>query len=254
MQPRIGAAREIDGVVLEAAAHEDEVFLDPVRIAKTQNVGIEFRGAIRIGRVKRHMAEFVDDDAPHLFARRRELPLRKQLDLPAVDIGENQRPRYSRQMIGADIGFDAEVLELLADVAKFDVGTDLEGHRLAAGRRILLEDEREFAGFGGEQRATGLPLDKAEPDDRLIIFDLLLDISRRETRVPDAFDLYHRNHPRQSRVMMILPSALPESSSSCAWRTSDSLKRANIAGLMVPSARWPIMRFMMARRPSRSWS
>ena len=27
----------------------------------------------------------------HLFGRRRELPLRKQLDLPAVDIGENQR-------------------------------------------------------------------------------------------------------------------------------------------------------------------
>ena len=87
---------------------------------------------------------------------------------------------------------------------------------LQRGRRTLLENKRQLAGFGGEQHATGLPLDDAEPDDPLIIFDLLLDISGRERRVPDAFDLYHRTRPRQSRVMMILPSAWPESSSSWA--------------------------------------
>ena len=185
-------------VMLEAAAHEDEIFLDPVGIAKAQNVGIEFRGPIRIGRVQRHVAELIDDDAPHLFARRGELPLRKQLDLPAVDIAENQRPRDSRQMVGAEFGIDAEVFELLADVAKFDIGSDLEGHGLAGGRRILLQNKREFAGLRGEQRATGLPFDNAEPDDPLIIFDLLLDIIGREGRVPDAFDPIIASAPRTS--------------------------------------------------------
>jgi hypothetical protein len=91
MQARIGAAGEIDGVVLEPAPHEDEIFLDPVRIAETENVLIELRGPLRIGCVKRHVAQFIHDDSAHLFGRRPELPLRKQLDLPAVDIGENQR-------------------------------------------------------------------------------------------------------------------------------------------------------------------
>ena len=116
--------------------------------------------------------------------------LREQLDLPAVDVAENQRPRYSRHGIGAEFGLDAEIFRAAsADVPEFDIGGDLECHGLAGGSRILLQNQREFAGLRGEQRATGLPFDNAETDDPLIIFDLLLDIGGREGRVPDAFDL-----------------------------------------------------------------
>src|SRR5450631_611677 len=261
MQAAIAAAGKIKRVMFETAAHEDEVLLDPIRNTEPENVGEEFRGQFRIRRVVRHMAEFVHGDAPHLGAGRGECPLRKQLDLPSIGIAESQGPGYSGQAVGAEIRRDTDALQALAHIAQFGLGTDLKGHGLAARDGIFLKHEAQLPGFRGEPGATILPVDHAEPDDRLIVFDLRLDIRRRKCCVPNTLNLNHRTHlakapaepapavapDQSSRVMMILPSALPESKSSCAWRTAESLKRAEIAGLMAPSARWPIMRFMIAR-------
>ena len=122
MQAGIAAAGKIEGMMLEPAAHEDEIFLDAIGIAKPENILVEFRSPMRIRRVKRHVAEFADDNPPHLLVRHGELPLRKQFDPPSIDIGEDQRPRDAGQMVGADLRLDAGGLELPAHLAKFGAG------------------------------------------------------------------------------------------------------------------------------------
>jgi hypothetical protein len=67
------AAHEIDGVMVRAAAHEDEPVLDPVRYAKTKNPAVEVRELFRLRNDESQMAELDrsnSGDRPRLANRR----------------------------------------------------------------------------------------------------------------------------------------------------------------------------------------
>ena len=115
----------------------------------------------------------------------------------------------------------------------------------------MLENEREFIGIRSENNPAVVPPNHGEPDDGLVIIELRLDVRARKADVSQSLDLNHlvaslnpanflavrASGPSQSGVITILPNAAPESSSSCAARTSESLKRLKIDGRMAPSAR-----------------
>ncbi len=63
MQTRRVVTHEIHGVMVDAAAHEDEMVANPVRDAKAQNLLIEFCDLLDVLYARRDMSEFERADA-----------------------------------------------------------------------------------------------------------------------------------------------------------------------------------------------
>ena len=109
----IGGREEVAGVVIRAAAHEDEEVLHPVRDPEPQNVPVERNGLADILHIEGDMAELARRDARRGRDRRlgrgtgRHLRrVDEKVDLRTLEVPKAQRARDACQGIGAHLALD----------------------------------------------------------------------------------------------------------------------------------------------------
>ena len=179
-------------MVLEAAAHEDEIFLDAVGDPKAEDVLIELRGRLRVGRAQRDVTELVDDKATERIGRLAELPLRKKFDAMSVRIAERQRFGNAGQAVASDFRCDTAIGEGALQFAEIGIRGNLERDRAEMVIGGLLDDGGELVGVAAEVDALAVAADDAEPDHGLIVFQQVLQIGGCQRRMSDPFHPDHR--------------------------------------------------------------
>ena len=115
-------AHKIHGVMVNAAAHENEMVADPVGCAKAQDLAIEGGLDLNVAHAMRHVPEFDGTDTGVGFIMSMKAALREDLDLHVGGIAKDNSLGDSGRNVGASLVFHALTMQCCCKLTKVTVG------------------------------------------------------------------------------------------------------------------------------------
>ena len=182
---------EVDGVMVDAAAHEAEIIRVPVRHPEAHHVGVELHGLLHVVNAVRDVAELERRDGGLLAIVIGELIFGVELDHRTLDVGEHQSARGAGRNAVPRLALDAVLGQRARERRKVGLRRDLERQARQIDLVAALERDRFEPGAGGEECLVLAALGHDQAEHVGVVIHLPLEIGRGEGGVAGASDVDH---------------------------------------------------------------